>query len=61
MPRSDLTFGLEIEANLVGRDGPILAEIHRQVNHPALVLVFDAANICCQGYTPTEVFEHTRR
>jgi sugar phosphate isomerase/epimerase len=32
--RSDLTFGLEVEANLVGADGHTLAEIFRQVNHP---------------------------
>lgn len=56
--RSDLTFGLEVEANLVGRDGMILAEIHRQVNHPALMLVFDAANLVCQGFTTSEVFAH---
>jgi sugar phosphate isomerase/epimerase len=55
--RSDLTFGLEIEANLVGQTGQILAEIHRQVDHPALVLVFDAANIIVQGYTPAELFD----
>jgi sugar phosphate isomerase/epimerase len=56
--RSDLTFGLEVEANLVGQNGLILAEIHRQVNHPALVLVFDAGNLITQGFTPREVFEH---
>jgi sugar phosphate isomerase/epimerase len=56
--RSDLTFGLEVEANLVGRDGLILAEIHRQVNHPALMLVFDAANLVCQGFSTSEVFAH---
>jgi sugar phosphate isomerase/epimerase len=55
--RSDLTFGLEIEANLVGQTGEILAEIHRQVNHPALLLIFDAGNIITQGFTPAEVFE----
>src|SRR6185312_10097720 len=43
--RSDLTFGVEIEANLVGHTGQLLAEIHRQVNEPAMVLVFDAGNI----------------
>ena len=58
--RSDLTFGVEIEANLVGQDGYILAEIHRQVNHPAMVLIFDAANVLCQGYSPAEVFEQYR-
>lgn len=55
--RSDLTFGLEIEANLVGQTGYLMAEIHRHVHHPALVLVFDAANILCQGYTAAEVFD----
>ena len=55
--RSDLTFGLEIEANLVGQTGQLLAEIHRQVDHPAMVLVFDAANIVCQGYSTSETFE----
>ncbi len=55
--RSDLTYGLEIEANLVGQNGEIMAEIHRQVNHPALVLIFDAGNIISQGYTPAEVFQ----
>jgi len=54
--RSDLTFGLEVEANLVGRSGTLLAEIHQKVNHPALVLIFDGANILTQGYTPDEVF-----
>lgn len=55
--RSDLTFGLEIEANLVGQSGQILAEIHRQVDHPALMLIFDAGNIVTQGCTAVEVFE----
>jgi sugar phosphate isomerase/epimerase len=55
--RSDLTFGLEIEANLVGQDGHTLSEIYRQVNHPAMVLIFDAANVIVQGYTPAELFE----
>lgn len=55
--RSDLTFGLEVEANLVGHSGELMAEIHRQVNHPALVLIFDAANIITQGYSAGEVFE----
>lgn len=55
--RSDLTLGLEIEANLVGQTGELLAEIHRQVNHPALVLIFDAANVVVQGYSSDEVYQ----
>ena len=55
--RSDLTFGLEVEANLVGQNGHLLAEIHRQINHPALMLIFDAANLLVQGFSQAEVFE----
>jgi len=55
--RSDLTFGLEVEANLVGQTGDLLAEIDRQVDHPAMVLIFDAANLTSQGYSTAEVYE----
>ncbi len=55
--RSDLTFGLEVEANLVGRTGQLLAEIHRRVNHPGLVLVFDAANLIVQGFSTVDVWK----
>ncbi|MBI81665.1 MAG: hypothetical protein CMJ81_00580 [Planctomycetaceae bacterium] len=56
--RSDLTFGLEVEANLVGQNGCLLREIQRQVNHPALLLIYDAANLLGQGYTTAESYEH---
>ncbi|MGA2033702.1 MAG: TIM barrel protein [Thermoguttaceae bacterium] len=55
--RSDLTFGLEVEANLVGCTGQLCGEIFQQVNHPAMVLVFDAGNIVSQGYSTAEVFQ----
>jgi sugar phosphate isomerase/epimerase len=58
--RAELIFGLEVEANLVGETGDLLAEIYRQVGHPALVLIFDAANILVRGYTATEVFAQYR-
>jgi sugar phosphate isomerase/epimerase len=54
--RSDLTFGLEIEANLVGQTGQLMAELHRRVNHPALVTIFDGGNIVSQGYSTEETF-----
>jgi len=53
--RSDLTFGLEVEPNLVGENGHLLAEIHRRVNHPAMVLIFDAANVIVQGFSAGEL------
>lgn len=52
-----LTFGLEVEANLIGQTGQILAEIHRQVNHPALLLIFDGGNLVTQGFSENEIFE----
>lgn len=55
--RSDLIYGLEVEANLIGQNGELLAEIHRQVDHPSLVLIFDAANLSTQGYSPDEVYQ----
>jgi sugar phosphate isomerase/epimerase len=55
--RSDLTFGLEVEANLIGQTGQLMAELHRRVNHPALVTIFDGGNIVSQGFTKAETYE----
>jgi sugar phosphate isomerase/epimerase len=55
--RADLTFGVELEANLVGQTGQILAEIYRQVNHPGMLLIFDAANVLAQGFSTAEAFQ----
>jgi len=54
---SDLTFGLEVEANLVGQNGQLMAELHRQVNHPAMVTIFDGGNLISQGYSMIESYE----
>jgi sugar phosphate isomerase/epimerase len=54
--RHELAFGLEVEANLVGQTGKILAEIHRRVKSQNLVLIFDGANLVCQGMTADQVF-----
>lgn len=55
--RHKLTFGLEVEANLVGQTGSLLREIHRKVNHPALMLIYDAANLVTQGLSAQESYE----
>jgi sugar phosphate isomerase/epimerase len=55
--REGLIFGLEVEANLVGASGYLLAEIHRQVGHPAMMLVFDAGNLIVQGYSAAEILD----
>lgn len=51
-----LTFGLEVEANLVGQTGDLLKAIAEQVNHPAMLTIFDAANIVTQGFTADETY-----
>src|SRR5438094_8516698 len=49
-------YGLEVEANLVGRDGALERALFDRVSHPNLGLVFDGANIVCQGYSGEETF-----
>lgn len=55
--RSDLTFGLEVEANLIGQSGQLLAELHRKINHPAMVTIFDGGNLVSQGLSTDEVYQ----
>lgn len=52
-----LTFGLEVEANLIGQSGKLLKSIYEGVNHPAMLLIFDGANMVCQGMSTDQVFE----
>lgn len=52
-----VTFGLEVEANLIGQTGQLLSEIHRKVNHPALLTIFDGGNLVTQGFSEDEIFE----
>ena len=51
-----LTFGLEVEANLVGQTGDLLKVIAEKVNHPAMLTIFDGANIVTQGFTADETY-----
>ncbi len=51
-----LTFGLEVEANLVGQTGDLLKAIAAKVDHPAMLTIFDAANIVTQGFTADETY-----
>lgn len=52
-----LTYGLEVEANLVGQNGPVLAEMHSAINRDGCVLIFDGGNLVMQGYSPEEVYQ----
>jgi len=51
-----LVYGMEIEPNLVGETGPLMAELARRVDHPSLVLIFDAGNVAAQNKHALQVF-----
>ena len=51
-----LTFGLEVEANLVGQTGDLLKTLAEKVDHPAMLTIFDGAKIVTQGFTADETF-----
>lgn len=52
-----LTYGLEVEANLVGQTGDYLARINQQVNRDAMLLIFDGGNLVTMGLSTEEVFQ----
>ncbi len=56
-----LTLGLEVEANLVGQNAGLLVSIAEGVDHPALMLVFDGANLVTQGFRTDEVLVQWQR
>ena len=51
-----LVFGLEIEPNLIGETGALLAELARKVRQPNLVIVFDGGNVAAMNKHPVEVY-----
>lgn len=54
--REGVVYGLEIEANLVGHTGRILAEIHDAIASPSLVTIFDGGNLSAQNMSPEQCF-----
>lgn len=52
-----LVYGLEIEPNLVGETGPLLASLAQLVDHPSMVLIFDGGNVAAQNKNPVQVYE----
>jgi len=55
--KEGLVYGLEIEPNLVGETGLLLAELAQRVDHPNMVLIFDAGNVAAQNKNAIRVFE----
>jgi len=52
-----LIYGLEVEANLVGRNGRLCAALAERVDHPSLVTIFDGGNLISQGLTTEQVWD----
>jgi sugar phosphate isomerase/epimerase len=55
--RHNLAYGLEVEANLVGQNGRMLAQLAETLNRPNLVCVFDGGNLSSQNLNWVEVFD----
>ncbi|MCA8982873.1 MAG: TIM barrel protein [Planctomycetaceae bacterium] len=54
--QAGLIYGLEVEANLIGQNGRLLAELARRVKSPHMVCIFDGGNLSTQNMSPVECF-----
>ena len=52
-----LIYGLEIEPNLIGQTGQLLAEMAQQIDRKNLVLIYDGGNIAAQNKDAATCFE----
>ncbi|WP_437202619.1 sugar phosphate isomerase/epimerase family protein [Planctomicrobium sp. SH664] len=53
----DIVYGLEVEANLVGQNGRLLAELAQKINRKNLVVIYDGGNLSSQNLTPIQVYD----
>jgi len=58
--RAGLVYGLEVEANLVGQNGRMLAALAKAVGRDNLVCIFDGGNISSQNLTPLDCLAEYR-
>lgn len=58
--KEGVVFGLEIEANLMGSTGESMARLWREVHHPAMVTIFDGANLSAQNIPAEECLRSFR-
>ena len=54
--KEGLVYGLEIEPNLIGETGPLLAELARQVKHPNMVTIYDGGNVAAQNKNSVQCY-----
>ena len=54
--QAGLVYAMEVEANLIGQNGRLMAELARRINKPNLVCIFDGGNISSQNLDPVRCF-----
>jgi sugar phosphate isomerase/epimerase len=54
--QAEVVFALEVEANLIGQNGRLMAELANKANRPNLVCIFDGGNISSQNLDPVRCF-----
>ncbi|MCH8992690.1 MAG: sugar phosphate isomerase/epimerase [Acidobacteria bacterium] len=59
--KEDLVYGLEIEPNLVGETGSLMAALSKAVNRPNMVLIWDGGNVAAQNKNPITVYEEFKQ
>lgn len=55
--KAGLVYGLEIEPNLMGDSGSMMAKLARAVKRKNMLLIFDGGNIACQNKNPMQCFQ----
>ncbi len=58
--QAGLVYGLEVEANLVGQNGRMLAALAKAIGRANLVCIFDGGNISSQNLSPLECLAEYR-
>lgn len=53
----NITYGLEVEANLIGQNGRTLARLSEVLDRPNLVCIFDGGNLSSQNLNWVEVYD----
>ncbi len=52
-----IVYGLEVEANLIGQNGKLLAEMAKKLNRDNLVVIYDGGNLSSQNMSPVQCFD----
>ena len=52
-----LIYGLEVEANLIGQNGRMMAALSKKVNNKNMLCIFDGGNLSSQNMSPVECFD----